>query len=296
MGKRIAGFLLWCGVVLAVFAHPLTGVIRESLLDGYTSHASLIPIISIYLILSKRSKISCLARYDWWRAAQIAACGVVPLAIALELKGSSQLSFAPCLTVLSAIFFLVAGFIAFFGRASVAQAIFPICLLAFMLPIPSSFLDKIIYFLQGGSAKLSAWMFSALGVPVLRDGFLLTVPGVTIEVATECSGINSSIALLIIMLLLAREVLRTTWRRVLVVLLVVPLSLVKNAIRIVTLTMLATRVDPGFLTGRLHHEGGFVFFLIALALLYPVLMLLKRTEGPVRGPEATRASEIAALS
>ena len=123
-------------------------------------------------------------------------------------------------------------------------------------------------------------MFRLLGVPVLRDGFVLMLPGVSIEIAKECSGINSSIALLIIMLLVAHETLHSTWRRVLLVLITIPLSILKNAIRIVTLTMLATHVDPGFLNGRLHHEGGFVFYLISLALVYPIWKLLQKTEKP----------------
>ena len=63
------------------------------------------------------------------------------------------------------------------------------------------------------------------------------------------------------------------------VLLVLPVSIVKNAIRIVTLTLLSVYVDPSFLRGSLHHDGGFVFFLLALAILFPVLLLLQKSEG-----------------
>jgi exosortase/archaeosortase family protein len=56
--------------------------------------------------------------------------------------------------------------------------------------------------------------------------------------------------------------------------------IVKNGIRIATLTILAQYVDSGFLYGRLHHEGGVVFFLIGLALLLPVFLLLQRGEAP----------------
>jgi exosortase/archaeosortase family protein len=55
--------------------------------------------------------------------------------------------------------------------------------------------------------------------------------------------------------------------------------IVKNGIRIATLTLLAMYVDPGFLTGRLHHQGGIVFFLVGLLLLAPLLWLLQRGES-----------------
>jgi exosortase len=146
------------------------------------------------------------------------------------------------------------------------------------LPLPSRAIERIVNFLQAGSAELAYRLFLIVGVPVHREGFLLYLPGVTIEVAKECSGINSSIALLVTSLLVACETLRTTSRRVILLLFAVPLSLVKNAVRIVTLTLLALYVDPSFLTGRLHHQGGFVFYLIALAIMYPVWRLLQATE------------------
>ncbi|MGB2635881.1 MAG: archaeosortase/exosortase family protein, partial [Candidatus Acidiferrum sp.] len=66
------------------------------------------------------------------------------------------------------------------------------------------------------------------------------------------------------------------------VLLSIPLALLKNGVRIVTLTLLSIYVDPSFLTGRLHKQGGFIFFLLALAMLAPVLKLLEKSEGGPR--------------
>lgn len=98
----------------------------------------------------------------------------------------------------------------------------------------------------------------------LQEGYssqtiLMPLPGVTIEVEKECSGINSSVALLLTALLLAHQTLSATSRRILLVLLTLPISIIKNAVRIVTLTLLALDVDRSFLTGHLHHDSGFVF-------------------------------------
>jgi exosortase len=141
-----------------------------------------------------------------------------------------------------------------------------------------------IYFLQCGSTNLAYFLFRALGVPVLRQGFLLTVPGVTIEVAKECSGIRSSMALFITCVVAAHVFLRTPWKKLAFVLLAFPLALLKNGVRIVTLTLLSTYVDPSFLTGRLHQQGGFIFFLLVLAMLAPVLKLLEKSEHRPRSP------------
>jgi exosortase/archaeosortase family protein len=97
-------------------------------------------------------------------------------------------------------------------------------------------------------------------------------------VARECSGIRSSIALLVLAILVGHFFLGTWWKQVVFVLAGIAVMIVKNGIRIVTLTVLATYVDPGFLYGNLHREGGVVFFLIGLLLMAPVFWILQAGE------------------
>ena len=84
--------------------------------------------------------------------------------------------------------------------------------------------------------------------------------------------------LLVASMVLAQVSLRSPWSKAAVIAVTVPLSIAKNALRIVTLSMLGTRVDPGFLTGRLHHRGGIVFFMIPLTVLVLLLWILRRAE------------------
>ena len=111
-----------------------------------------------------------------------------------------------------------------------------------------------------------------------QNGVLLTIPGLTVEVAQECSSIRSSSMLLVTTMVLAQLLLRSPWRKALVIGVAVPLSVAKNGLRIFTIAMLATRVDPAYLTGRLHHEGGIVFFMIALIGVFVLLWILRRGE------------------
>ena len=107
---------------------------------------------------------------------------------------------------------------------------------------------------------------------------MFSLPGITIEVAKECSGIRSSLVLLITSLLAGHLYLRSAWTKTLLSVAVLPLAIVKNGIRIVTLTLLSIYIDPSFLTGQLHRGGGIVFFLLALVILAPVLWWLQRSE------------------
>jgi len=242
------------------------------------SHILLIPLVSIYLLWSERSCI-----FQVVRTSLVSGGILVLAAIALYLFTAVRWSlqdpeqFLPGAT-LAIVLLWLGGFLLCYGDAAWRRARFSLLFLLLMVPLPPALLDRCIYLLQQGSTEIAYLLFKAVGVPVLRQGFLLTVPGVTIEVARECSGIRSSVALFITSLLAAHLFLRTTSRMLVFVLLAFPLAILKNGIRITTLTLLSVYVNPGFLTGRLHHQGGFVFFLLALAIFAPILLFFQKSE------------------
>jgi len=133
--------------------------------------------------------------------------------------------------------------------------------------------------------------FSAFGVPVVQEGVILTIPKLTLKVAEECSSIRSSSMLLVTTMVLAQLLLRSPWRKALLIFLAVPLSVAKNGLRIFTIAMLGTRVDPKFLTGKLHRDGGIVFFTIALLATFALLWILHRGEAAFELPR--KAAETA---
>lgn len=182
------------------------------------------------------------------------------------------------LLVLSTLCLLWAGFALIYGARAFRSGLFPLVFLALMVPLPEFFLGRFIWWLQLGSAEVTSWIFHLTGTPVLRQGLLFTVPGVTIEIAKECSGIRSTLALLITCLLAGYLFLETAWGRLALLTAALPVLVLKNGIRITTLTLLAIHLNPGFLFGRLHQRGGSVFFVIGLLVLMPVLLWLRRTE------------------
>ncbi len=276
-----AGFVLASGLI---FWKTWAGLIAYSLQNESASHILLIPAITFFLLFSERERIFPQSRLAIasGSAVVLAVVGLFWFATRLSDGGNDRLS----LEALALVFLWIGGFVGSYGLKASRAAIFPLLFLLLMVPWPSAVLDPVIRWLQEGSTDITYAIFKALGVPVLRQGFVLRVPGVAIEVASECSGIRSSMALLITCLLAAHFYLRTGWKILLFVLLVIPLSIVKNGIRIATLTLLSLYVDPSFLAGSLHRDGGFVFFFLALAVLFPVLRLLERSEKRVQEPSA----------
>ncbi len=272
--KRTIAFFAAVAMI-AVTVWLLDAVAKVRILGEYSSQTLLIPVLCGYLLWNERDRIFVETQSRPRSGAQFAVIAVMAGLGALYLRTGDHAYLFSSFSLLSAIFFVVAAFAAIYGKTALRRAAFPMILLLVAIPFPDSLVQRIISLLQAQSASLSATLFSLIGIPVFKQGFLLTVPGVTIEVARECSGINSSIALVLTMLLVARQSITSSWRRVLFVAATIPLSILKNAIRITTLTVLALRVDPSFLTGKLHHQGGFVFYLVAMALMYPLWKALK---------------------
>jgi exosortase len=250
-----------------------------SLSHDDASYLVLIPFISAWVLFVERHKIFLDLSYDKvFGGSFLFLAGCAALASRLA-RGGSSLDLELSGYILSLVLLWVAGFTLLFGKAASKAGYFPLLFLFLMVPPPNFLLDHVIYLLQAGSAWITGAIFDLLGVPVLREGFVFHLARVNIEVAKECSGIRSSMALLLLALLVAHFRLRSFWKKVLFLACGLFMMILKNGIRIVSLTLLAMHVDPSFLYGKLHHQGGIVFFLLSLLLLAPLLWLLQRGEA-----------------
>ncbi len=178
-----------------------------------------------------------------------------------------------------------------FGVEAFRTFLFPLCFLFWMVPIPPFALNGIVLLLQRQSAFAARILFLIVGVPVTQNGVMLSIPNLDIEIARECSSIRSSLMLIVITMVLTHLFLRSRWRKILLVAAAIPLSVAKNGLRIFTIAELGTRMDPGFLNGKLHHNGGIVFLGIALLAIGALLWALRRSELP-----RPRASGVSAES
>ena len=216
--------------------------------------------------------------------------GLVPLVVAVlatvlvrcrtvALPSDVQLS----VNMLALVVWWIAAFILCFGATASRRALFPLGFLLWVVPFPDFVLNPIVSLLQRGSAASAHLLFLMAGIPVEQRGMLVHIPGLTLEVAPECSSIRSSLMLLVTTMVLAQLLLRSFWRKALVDAVVIPLSVAKNGLRIFALGVLATRVDPSFLDGNFHRHGGIIFFLMALAMVFLLLWILRRSEDKKPG-------------
>lgn len=258
---------------------PLIKLVSLSRKSELYSHIVLIPFISAYFMWARRERIFQEPAYSITYGLPLIVGGLLLYGVGLAQGGRLNENDSMTVLVFSGVTCWAGGFLLFYGPRAFRNGLFPLVFLVFLAPVPTRLIEGFIFSLQVASAEVTAFFFWLTGVPVAREGFVFHLPGLSIEVAKQCSGIRSSIALVITSLIAGEFFLRSGWRRLLFTLSIFPVTVVKNGLRIVTLSLLGTYVDPRILGSELHKSGGIPFFGIALLMLAPVLWLLRRGEN-----------------
>ena len=261
---------------VAWFWQPLASLISLTQQQEHYSHIVLIPCLSLYVLYLDQKAIFASREWSPWLGSMLIGLG------ALGYWRADPATFAAdqlSMMILAWVVICWGIFVSCFGISLCRKVSFGLLFLLFMVPLPSFLLDAIIGFLQRSSAEATEVLFSVLGVPVFRQGFLFSLSNFTIHVAEECSGIRSALSLFITSLVAGHFFLRSVWGKMGLVAVVVPLAIVKNAFRIVGLSLLANYVDPTFITNSaLHRSGGIPLFLLSLVVLFSLVWLLRRSE------------------
>ena len=273
--RNILALLLFLATV-AWFWQPLVELFSLTQQQEHYSHMVLIPWVSLYVLYLDRKAILASREWNPWLGSLLLGVG------ALCYWGADAAAWAPdhlSMTMLAFVVMCWGIFLSCFGITLCRKVSFGLLVLLFMVPFPSVLLDAIIGFLQRSSAEVTDLLFSILGIPVFRQGFVFRLSNFTIYVAEECSGIRSALSLFITSFVAGHFFLRSLWGKMGIVAIVIPLAIIKNAFRIVGLALLANYVDPTFITNSaLHRSGGIPLFFVSLAVLLSLVWLVRRLE------------------
>jgi exosortase C (VPDSG-CTERM-specific) len=241
----------------------------------------LIPFVSAYLIKLKWRELDFTRVFERRYPAIPLAAGA---ALLIGYRFEARRGWTPvaddyfALMTLSLLFFLLADAWVFLGGKNLRKLAFPIAFLFFSVPFPVAMRSRIETFLQHESADVAAAMLKLSGMPVLQEGTYFRLPGLRLDVAPECSGIRSSIILFITGLVAANLILNSNWRRVLLVVAMVPLALLRNGFRIFTISQLCVHIGPQMIESPIHRRGGPIFFGLSMIPFLFLLIYLRKKE------------------
>lgn len=266
-------WVVWSTVLLSLVVLLYASVLRLLIFQWWTDpnygHGFFVPLFSGYILWQQRER---------WIKSEIKPSNfgflVMLGAVGLLFIGSLG---AELFTSRFSLLVLIAGIILFLAGWNMLRAVaFPLAFLVFMIPIPVIIYNQITFPLQLIASRLATFWLEVVQVPVLRDGNVLVLSNLSLEVAEACSGIRSLMSLIALAVAYGHFAEPRRWVRYALVLLMVPSAIVTNAMRIVGAGVLAHRFGPQAAEGFLHQFSGWMVFLGTLVLIFVCHWILRQ--------------------
>ena len=248
-------------VLIAWLYFPIISRLAEQCWnDPNWSHGFLVPIFAIFVLWRERSQLAGLMPHP-------SAWGVPLLVLATGVLVVGVLGAELFLSRVSFLLLMASLIVLFLGSQYFRAVLFPWAFLILMIPPPAILLNQITFPLQIEASKLAGMLLPLVHVPVLREGNVIRIPTMSLEVAEACSGIRSLLSLVTLAIIYGYLAETRKPVRILLVLASVPIAVVANGLRIVGTGLLAQHWGSSAAEGFLHSFSGWLIFLLSLALL-----------------------------
>ena len=243
--------------------------------DPNFSHGFFVPIFSLFVVWRRRAQLALLPRSpSWWGAAILAAA---MLLLIVGVLGAELFLSRISLLV------MIAGLVVLFlGWRHFRELLFPWFFLFLMVPLPAIVFNQIAFPLQVLASKVAAAALPLAGVPVLREGNIIHLPAMPLEVAEACSGIRSLLSLITLAVIYGFFRETRVWVRVVLALASVPIAIAANSARIISTGLVVQYWAPDKGEGFFHAFSSWLVFVLSLGML----MLLHQTLRRQRQQEA----------
>jgi exosortase len=262
--RRIAwGAALIVVLLIAVYYQVIWKLVVDWWEVPDASHGLLAPPFAVYILWSKRATLFRTEIRPTWSGVAILVAGLAILV--LGVFGAELF-----LSRISLLIALTGLILSFAGRKLLAELRFPLLILLLAIPIPAVIYSQITLPLQTLAAKAAGALLPVFAVPVLREGHVMVLPSMKLEVAQACSGIRSLMSLLTVSILYGYFLERSIWKRTVLALASIPIAVAANCLRIVGTGICVQYWDPNEALGFFHEFSGWVIFLVSLLCLFLV--------------------------
>ncbi len=263
----------------ALYAGVLVRLFRNWATDDNYSHAFVILPVAVYIAWQRRRQLAAAIPHP-------SAWGLALIGFSLATLVAGTLGAEVFLARISMLGVICGAVLFVYGIEHLAILAFPIGLMLFVVPVPSILFNQVAFPLQLLASRLGETALWLTGVPVLREGNVITLAHTRLEVAEACSGIRSLVSLGALAIIYGWFADPRPWVRAALALVAVPVAIVVNGLRIAGPGLLAQRFGVAAAEGFFHEFSGWLMFLAAFALLVAVHRLIVFAWPPSSGAEA----------
>ena len=264
---------LWQLGILAALSiwlywNTLAHLVSQWWSDPNFSHGFFVPLFSAFVIWQERDRLARIIPQPSW-----AGLGVLLAALGVLIVG--RLGAELFLARFSLLLVLAGVVILFLGWNLFRAVLFPWAFLLLMIPVPTILFNQVTFPLQLLASKVAATVLPLFGVPILREGNVINLPSMALEVAEACSGIRSLMSLVTLAIIYGYLMEKRIWVRWLLALASVPIAVAANSIRIIGTGLLVQYWDAEKAEGYFHASWGWIIFVVSLLMLYALHALLR---------------------
>ena len=231
--------------------------------DPNFEHGIFVPLFALFVLWQDRKKLAAIASAPSWAGLPLLVLSLLMLVLGVL---GAELFFSRA----SLLILLVGLIILFQGWTFFRAVLFPWAFLILMIPIPNLILQQVTFPLQLLASKLATVLLQLAGVPVLRQGNVIGLASMPLNVAEACSGIRSLLTLVTLAIIYGYLMETRIWVRVLLAVSAVPIAVAANSFRIFGTGLLVQYWDPDKAEGFYHALGGWLIFVVALIMLFAV--------------------------
>ncbi len=257
---------------LAVYYDVLWRLVDDWRVDENYSHGFLIPLVSAYAVWSQREELSTLPIHPRW------LIGAALMLIAALMLFAGVMGAELYITRLSLVLSLVALTVYFGGWRWLRQLMFPIGLLFFALPVPNIIFNQIAFPLQLIASDYATRAIKLFGIPALREGNVIELAQMKLQVVEACSGIRSLVSLTALAVVYVYFFESKRWKQIALVIAVIPIAVAANAARVAVTGVLAHHYGIKTAEGFMHSFSGLAVFMVAVVLLLALAQALNFAE------------------
>lgn len=236
------------------------------------SYGYFIPVITAFLIWQKSDLLRLHELRGSWT-------GLLLIALALGLGLLGEFS---AIRLFGQYGFIVALFglsVCFIGWRGTRIITVPLAILFFMIPLPQFLLRELSQQLQLVSSEIGVWLIRLAGISVFLEGNVIDLGSFKMQVVEACSGLRYLFPLMVLGFLAAYFFQGAMWKRALIVLSTIPLTIVINSLRIGLIGITVEHWGSKMAEGLLHDFEGWFMFMLCLVLLVAEMSLLARIGG-----------------
>ena len=250
--------LLYGTLLVLLFSSSYQVMVKQWDSSDY-NYCYIVPLVAGYLLWERRQFLQLPSVASW--------AGIGPLVLGILLYLLGELGGEFYSLYLSSWFMLVGLLWLHLGWRKLRAIAFPVCMLVAMFPFPSAINNPLTLHLKMISSTLGVKILQMVGVAVFLEGNIIDLGFTRLEVVEACSGLRYFFPLILVGLLLAAQYRARFWQRALLVLSAVPLSILINSLRIVSIVWLYPLLGASVLDGPWHDFIGWLIFMFSIAFL-----------------------------